>query len=224
MQKEKKKRGCLIPVLIVLVIFMGAGTFGIKQIKQNPDAYQAKSMLAKELELTSDQESAMLEIFQSCGIGEITSANLFQSGEDRTSYHLFDEETAHYKGAENAIVVWVDNTSKEIQEIYFRDHDIYLNGEVVSPVTAYYVNSADRDNYRVSAQLAVKECLNYPDTAKFPAISGWKFGIEDGIIIVQSSVTAQNALGAEGKNDFQVKFQNGTIVSLILDGTEYIQN
>ena len=133
MQKEKKKRGCLIPVLIVLVIFLGAGTFGIMQIMQNPDAYQAKSMLAKELELTSDQESAMLEIFQSCGIGEITSANLFQSGEDRTSYHLFDEETAHYKGAENAIVVWVDNTSKEIQEIYFRDHDIYLNGEVVSP-------------------------------------------------------------------------------------------
>ena len=67
MQKEKKKRGCLIPVLIVLVIFLGAGTFGIMQIMQNPDAYQAKSMLAKELELTSDQESAMLEIFQSCG-------------------------------------------------------------------------------------------------------------------------------------------------------------
>lgn len=221
MQKEKKKRGCLIPVLIVLMIFLGAGVFGIMQ---NPEAYQAKSTLAKELELSSDQESAMLEILQSCGIGEITSASLFQSGEDRTSYHLFDEETAHYKGAENAIVVWVDNTSKEIQEIYFRDHDIYLNGEVVSSVTAYYVNSEDRDNYRVSAQLAVKECLNYPDTAKFPAISGWKFGIEDGIVIVQSSVTAQNALGAEGKNDFQVKFQNGTIVSLILDGAEYVQN
>lgn len=37
----------------------------------------------------------------------------------------------------------------------------------------------------------LNKLLNYPDTAKFPSISGWAFNIEDEIIIVQSEVTAK---------------------------------
>lgn len=214
MEKQKRK-GCLIPCLIIAVIFIGALLFGISRIVQNPDEYQAKSTLAKALDLNSDQESAIVEIFTKCGIGEIVKAELFQNGEEHSSYNVADSEISN-------IVVWVSN-DKQIESIYFQDNDIFVNGEVVSPVTAYYVSSADKDKYRTASQEAIKQVLNYPDTAKFQGITKWKFGLEEGIIIVQSSVTAKNAFGVEDTLEFQVKFENGNIISLILDSTEYIQ-
>lgn len=219
--KEKKRRGCSLPVLILILILGGSAAFALFVLSQNPEDYQNKSVLASELDLTTEQENSMLEIFSQCGIGEITSASKFQDGEGHTSYHLKDEETDAYKAG--TIVVWVNNTTKAVESIFFQDEDIYLDGTVVAPITNYYVNSADRDSYRVSAQLAVNKLLNYPDTAKYPAISGWRFGIEEGVVIVQSSVTAKNALDVESTSDFQAKFTNGTITSLILDGTEYIK-
>lgn len=222
---NKKGHGCLVTVLIILLLFGTGLTCGVSKILENPDQYSRspkKSILAETMELNSDQETDMLKIFEACGIGEITSASIFQSGENRTSYYLEDKETAAYKGAEYTIVVWVDNVNKSVESIHFHSQDIYLNGEVLSPITAYYVNSADRDEYRIESQLAVKQLLNYPDTAKFPAISGWAFGIEDDTIIVQSTVTAKNAFNVESTSTFQVKFVSGNITSLILDGTEYI--
>lgn len=141
-------------------------------MQKDPGQYAKRSILAKTIELNSTQEASMLEIFNACGIGEIISASIFQSGDVRTSYYLEDKETDAYKDAEYTIVVWVNNASKTVESIHFHSQDIYLNGEVLAPITEYYVNSADRDNYRVASQLAVKQLLNYPDTAKFPAISG----------------------------------------------------
>lgn len=45
MEKEKKKRGRLIPTLIISLIFLGAIAFGIMRIIQNPDAYNKKQMM-----------------------------------------------------------------------------------------------------------------------------------------------------------------------------------
>ena len=222
---NKKGHGCLVTVLIVLLLFGAGLSFGVSQMLENPEQYSSqpkKSILAETMELDASQEADILKIFEACGIGEIVSASVFQPGENHTSYHLEDKETAAYKNLEYTIVVWIDNSSKVIESIYFHSQDIYLNGEILSPITAYYVNSADRDEYRVASQLAVKQLLNYPDTAKFPAISGWAFGIENDTIIVQSSVTAKNAFNMESTSTFQVKFVSGDITSLILDGTEYI--
>lgn len=220
MNQGKKKRGIKHPLIIALVIIV-AFVFGISRVIQNPEQYQEKSILAKELDLTAEQETTMVDIFSRCGIGEITSASIFQSGDGHTSYHLEDKETSVYKAG--TIIVWVTDETKTVESIYFQDQDIYLNGAVVAPITDFYVNSTDRDNYRVAAQLAMNQILNYPDTAKYPAISGWRFGIEEGIVIVQSSVTSQNALGVEATIDFQVKFDNGEIISLVFEGKEYIQ-
>lgn len=219
--REKKRRGCLFYVAISMFLFFVACLAALF-IMVISGEHQAKSTLAKELELTNEQESAMVDIFTQCGIGEIISASKFQEGESQTSYHLDDEETAAYKGVNNTIVVWVDNESKAIESIHFHEHDIYMNGEVLEQVTDHYVNSEDCEKYRVASQMAVTRLLNYPDTAKYPARSGWYFGIEEGVVIVQSSVTAKNAFGMESTSEFQVKFTNGAITSLILDGTEYI--
>lgn len=190
---------------------------------KNPERYKKQSILAKTVDLDSSQEENILKIFESCGIGEITSVSVFQEGESHTSYHVEDKETEVYKDADNTIVVWINNSDKTVESIYFHDQDIYVNDAVIAPITDYYVNSADRDEYRVTVQLAIKELLNYPDTAKFPAISGWAFEIEDGTIIVQSTVTAKNALNMESTSAFQAKFVSGSMTSLIMDGTEYVK-
>ena len=221
--KKKKGLGCLAPILIIFFLFVFGLVVGLSQATKNPVQHEEQSLLAKTMELDSSQEASMLKIFNDCGIGEITSASVFQAGEDQTSYYLEDAEVAVYRGAEYDIVVWVDNATKSIESIYFHSQDIYIDGEVLSPITAYYVNSADREKYRVSSQLAVQQLLNYPDSAEFPAIKGWAFGVEDGIVIVQSNVTAKNAFNMSSTYAFQVKFDSGNIVSLILDGTEYIK-
>lgn len=225
--EPKKRRGCLIPLLIVVFIFValiigiGVGVSGSTKSKQ-----EAKSLLAETMGLTDQQEQDLLAVFDACGILEIKEVTEFQAGENHTSYHVRDVETDSYRGMDGTIVVWLNNDTKAAEEIYFDDHDIYVGGAVVAQVPAFYVSSAQRDEYRLEVQLLVKECLNYPDSAKFGSISKWAFGVNaDGYDVVQSSVSAQNAFGVESTEDFQVLFDRATgiPVSLIIDGTEYIQ-
>jgi hypothetical protein len=221
--KEKKRTGCLIPLLCFFALCV-VFTLIVVQSQSGSENNYGKSILAKTVGLDSEQETAMVQVFESCGIGEITSATVFQEGEDQTSYHMEDQETAAYNGVSNTIVVWVNNTTKTVEAIYFNDYDIYKDGTVLNQITQYYVSSSDREKYRVSAQMAVNEVLSHPDTATYPAISGWKFGVlEDDTVGVQSSVTAENDFGVENTLDFQVLFQNGNITSLIVDGREYLQ-
>jgi len=223
---KKKGHGCLSTIFIVFFIFLMLGIIlNILMIKfpQDASSTNQQSILAKTMDLDSDQEANMLKILEACGIGEVTSVSVFQSGEDQTSYYLEDKEIEVYKGAEYDVVIWVDNTNKTINSIYFHDQDIYLDGKMITPITDYYVNSSDRDKYRVATQLAITELLNYPDTAEFPAISGWVFEIEDDTIIVQSTVTAKNAFNMESTSTFQAKFVSDSITSLIMDDTEYVK-
>lgn len=116
--------------------------------------------------------------------------------------------------------------AKAVDAIYFDDHDIYVDGAVVAQVPSFYVSAAQCDEYRVSVQLLVKERLSHPDNAQFGNASQWAFGVnEDGYDVIQSSVTAQNAMGVESTEKFQVLIDRstGAPVSLNIGGTEYIQ-
>lgn len=221
--KAKKRGGCLIPIIVVLVFIVLIGVAISMAISEGGTAQ--KSLLAETMDLTERQEQDMLTVFEQCGITEIKAVTLVQSGDDRTSYYVEDDETEHYNGADNAIVVWIDNDSKAVDAIYFHDSDVFADGVVIAQVPQFYVSAALRDQYRVDAQLWVKECLNYPDTAEFGAASKWAFGVQDGYDIIQSSVTAQNAFGVKTTTDFQIKVDRATntAVSLIMDGKEYIQ-
>lgn len=223
--KPRKRRGCLIPLVILSVIFavIAVGVaVGVTQTVSTPK----QSALAKEMKLTDQQEQTMLSVFEACGIQEVTEVTKFQEGDDQTSYLVSDIETNSYGGARNYAVVWVDNSTKAVQSIYYNDHDIYIDGAVASQISDFYVSAAQREDYRVVAQLLVKECLNYPDSAKFEGLSKWGFGVnEDGYDVVQSSVTAKNAFGMESTEKFQVLVDRatGTPVSLIIGETEYIK-
>lgn len=224
---RKKRHGCLSTVLALFVIFSAIGiavSVGASQSGSKASS-TSKSILAETMDLTEDQEKNVLTVFDACGIVEIKDVTQVQVGEDQTSYYVNDDETEHYRGIDSTIVVWINNNSKEVNSIYFNDHDIYIDGEVIAPVSDYYVSSAQRDQYRVDVQLLVEEVLNYPNTAEFGSKSEWSFGVQDGYDIIQSSVTAQNAFGVESTETFQVKVDRSTstVVSFILGDTEYIK-
>ncbi|MCH5192230.1 MAG: zinc-ribbon domain-containing protein [Oscillospiraceae bacterium] len=222
-KSKKKGKGCLI-VFIVLIAFLVL-TIVLAVAFKDAITGPSHSKVGIVMELNDDQATDVLSIFEQCGIGEISSVELFQASEDRTSYYVDDVETAAYSGADYTIVVWVDNATKTILEIYFNGVTIYADGEVKAQVSDYYISKESRDTYRVNAQVYVNQCLSYPDTAEYSNISGWNFGVRDGLDIVQSTVTSQNAFGVPSTMTFQVKFDRstGAVVSLILDGKEYIE-
>lgn len=232
-KKGKFSRGSIIALIIALAAFTIVGniyTAGVRNGTIDPNANSVdknankRSDLAEIMDLTEDQEAAVLSIFEQCGVGELSSVKLFHEGDDRSSYYVDDTDTARYRGADYTIVVWVDNASKTVQEIYFHDETIYADSEVKAQITDYYVSYEASENYRVSAELLIEKCLNYPDTAKYPSRSGWRFGVIDGLDVAQSTVTAQNAFGVSEKIEFTIRFERstGTAVSLVLGGQEYI--
>ena len=223
--EPKKRRGCLIPLAVFAVVLI-AIIGGIAAGVNGTAGQKPKSLLAETMGLTEQQEQALLGVFDACGVLEVKEVTLFKEGESQTSYHVRDVETDRYRGMDGTIVVWLDNGTKAVEAIYFDDHDIYVDGAVAAKVSSFYVSSAQCDEYRLAAQLLVRECLNYPDSAKFGSISKWAFGVnEDGYDVVQSSVTAKNAFGMESTENFQVMFDRATKapVSLNIGGTEYIQ-
>ena len=223
---KKRKKPLVVRLLGWFWILLIAGVVvGVMQDISSGTQPTAKSasMLGRAMDLTREQEEKVLDIFARCGIGELASVEMFQEGENRTSYYVEDEETKAYAGAEYAIVVWLTNGTKEIDAIYFHSQDIYMNGEVLAKVSDFYVNREERDKYRVTAQMLINQLLLVPDSAKYPAQSGWAFGLEDGVVIVQSSVKSKNAFGVALENRFQITFKDGNPISLILDGEEYIK-
>lgn len=221
--KKRKKpfyKSALFWFLSVFAVLM----VGVGLAVSNDAALPApSSLLAKEMGLSQEQEEAALDVFAQCGIGEIVSVEIFHEGETESSYYVEDSETKAYRGADYTIVVWLGNGSKEVRSIYFHDQDIYVDGEVKAKVSDLYVNKEDRDKYRVAAQMLVNELLLVPDSADYPSQSGWAFGLEDGVVIVRSSVKSKNAFNVVLESKFQIKFQDGDPISLILDGKEYIK-
>ena len=224
--KKSKKKGCLISALIVGIIIFGTVVLIItlnssKSPSQSDSLNSTRSEFAVLLDITDEQESTITEIFENCGIGKITKSSLVQSGEYRTSYYINDAETAAYGFP---IVIWISNDNKTIDEIFYRDYDIYVDGEIVGLVTSYYVNQLRREQIMLATQILIKECLSFPLTAEFKALSGWAFDIQDGNISTQSSVISQNTFGVKYEADFQVTYDIfANPISLILDGEEYIK-
>ena len=179
---------------------------------QNSVLASKRSILGETMDLSADQEIAMAEIFASCGIGEIVSARALQEGRHQTSYHLRDEETKYYQ---NPIVVFVNNTTKTVDEIYygnsFGDFDIYLENAVVSNVTNYYVTSTERAKYIEEVIGLAGEAVNRTDAAMLKET--WTYKKDNGNISVLCE-----------KYDFQVIFNDkGEKTSVTYHGYELLK-
>ena len=218
---SKKKSGCLIAIVIVVLLM---GLFGINSAKENEpkepkDTRVHNPLLIKEMELSKDQESDIVDLFTACGIGEITKAERFQGNETETSYWVKDEETSYYN---EPIVVFLFNDTRQVKAIYYDDNDIYLAGGAINDIRKYYVNSDQRFVCQYTAEELIPQCLTVPLSAKFKA--PWNYKIENGHVMVQSRVNYKNTFGVDFESEFQITFdESANPISVILGGKEFLK-
>lgn len=123
----------------------------------------------------------------------------------------------------NNIILYVDSNNKVIC-IRWADKDFYRDGKALLNFDDYLITWDEQNEYNIDAQKRIKALLKAPSTAKFPSINNWKFGKDNGIVIVQAYVDSENSYGAKLRNEFQIKYDsNKNVVSLIIDGVEYIK-
>lgn len=233
--KQKKKKGCLIYVLIalgIIVAFSVAMAIAMStDMKNNSDNVELPSgvesneysIVNEELTATDDITFAIFDIFEKCKIGTVTTFEY-----DNQLDNMYAEGQKGYRLTTNIasnIILYI-NSDGTVYALRYLAEDLYIDGNVVAELTDFIVLTSEASTYYAKCQTYLKDyVLKSPSTAEFPNITAWKFGKEDGNIIVQSYVDAQNSFGAMLRSEFQfiIDTETGTVTSLIFDGKELIQ-
>jgi hypothetical protein len=220
----KIKTGCLaiaiIAITSVIVMLIVTGQNGSNQ-KGAVNETDFVSKLTPVIELENEKIQKISDLLKECGIAKIKAAKFWGDLDDGGKMYHLDMETLGplfpFK-FEAILALKPDGSVMEIN-ISKSNIQIYADGKI-----KYGFLTEDEDRkYQVSSQLLVQEKLTSPSSAKFPARREWNIYRNDKTIFVQSYVEAKNAFGVLLKNKFQVQWQNGNPVSLILDGTEYMK-
>jgi len=259
---KKKKNGCLKVILAALSVILVIAIIQTAIIESNmtdeerqaraeqreADAVEAaRSVLNRTLDLTSEQENRMIEVFSSVGIGVITvvdqgghavseSLGLMQNvGADynddewddfirkHTMYSLQDAEIRDFSN--ERIVIWIRDEDKTIVHMFFNGRLIMEYGEIVSDVTNYYVTREIRRELEVATQLIIRDLMTRPDTVQWVNRNRWSYRIDENKnITIIGRVSSENALGIRLENNFQIiwsEWQNP--ISLIIGDQVFIQ-
>jgi len=121
------------------------------------------------------------------------------------------------------VILYLDSSNKIIS-IRWADKDIYKDGQALLNLKDYTLTFDEESNYNIDAQDRIKKLLKAPSTAKFPSITKWDFTKDNGVVTVSAYVDSENSFGAMLRSNFQIKYaKDGTILSLIFDGIEYIK-
>ena len=177
----------------------------------------SETVLGLGMELTAKQEEAVTAVLGECGFKEITKVSQVASDTETTSYAVHDVDTERFLSGTDPILVRMENESKTVQSVMFREETIYNGEEVVSQVTDYYMDMSERDIFMQEVLNKVKDRLELPEVAVFPSRSHWTFTEEeDGVLIVESYVTTKDGTGAETVRYFTARFEDASLVSLTL--------
>lgn len=208
-------------IFLILAIAMIA-TGGDLSV-DNSNNTKAIREIKNAINVNDEEAKEMDDIFKSVGIEKIESIEADES--------LNEIEGAGSKGyrvkasisESNNIILYVGADNKVIS-IRWADKDFYKNGQVLLNFKDYVITWDEKNEYNIDAQKRIKALLKAPSTAKFPSINSWKFGKDNGVMIVQAYVDSENSYGAKLRNEFQIKYDsNKNVVSLIIDGVEYIK-
>lgn len=177
----------------------------------------SETVLGLGMELTAKQEEAVTAVLGECGFKEITKVSQVASDTETTSYAVHDVDTERFLSGTDPILVRMENESKTVQSVMFREETIYSGEEVVSQVTDYYMDMSERDIFMQEVLNKVKDRLELPEVAVFPSRSHWTFTEEeDGVLIVESYVTTKDGTGVETVRYFTARFEDASLVSLTL--------
>ncbi len=230
---EKQKSGkkpilLLIPLLLVLLLVGAAVSIFVFHFPIDPPFELpflgpkiSETVLGEGMELTKKQEEEVLAVLNQCGFGEITQVDTIKETSKSTTYAVNDTSTERFLDSEEPIVVQMKNATKTVDSVQFQDHSIYAHGQVVSPITDYYLDMAERDIYLSLTLTAVKSRLEIPETAVFPSKSSWEYTMGEGTqVTVRSTVTCRDASGKEEERAFVAHFEDGAFASLEFEGEE----
>ncbi len=204
---------------IIFAVFLLVGV-----IISNVDLSTVGNSEIKNVINVNDEEAKNIEdIFKSVGIEKIESIKADESLNENEGVGSKGYRVKASISESDNIILYIGNDNKVIS-IRWADKDFYKNGQVLLNFNDYVITWDEKNECNIDAQKRVKALLKAPSTAKFPSISEWKFGKENGIIIAQAYVDSENSYGAKIRSEFQIKYdKNKNVISLIIDGVEYIK-
>lgn len=204
---------------IIFAFFLLVGV-----IISNVDLSTVGNSEIKNVINVNDEEAKNIEdIFKSVGIEKIESIKADESLNENEGVGSKGYRVKASISESDNIILYIGNDNKVIS-IRWADKDFYKNGQVLLNFNDYVITWDEKNECNIDAQKRVKSLLKAPSTAKFPSISEWKFGKENGIIIAQAYVDSENSYGAKIRSEFQIKYdKNKNVISLIIDGVEYIK-
>lgn len=219
---RNKKRGCLIPILIILII-LGIGlTVGISDMKKNPDKYNSSKITAKFIDVSVEEGKKIDLVLKECGIEKLKS---FEHDELLDGVH-FDGETGYRLAINDNVknIILYLNEDKSVYLLKYSIYDLYIDNTVVATIQDFVLTNKEASDLMIKCEEKVKSILKSPSTAKFANILSWGFKKEKNIVTVQGYVDAQNSFGAEMRSTFQfiIDTESNMIQSFIFDNQEMI--
>lgn len=219
----KKRRGCLIPLIVVFVL-IGALAISMSYAFKNADRLgaTARGSLAKELDISAEQADMVLDVLTQCGFSKVE----FVEHDDLLDDMNADGELGYrltIDGVKNVILYLAED--KTVSALRWADYDLYKDGQVVAKITDYRMTVSEQSALQSKCQETIKEILKSPSTAQFAGYSDWKFSKSPERVMVYGYVDSQNAFGAVVRSEFQFTLTPDTsqITSLIFDGEELIK-
>lgn len=193
----------------------------------NADNVDLSSKQIKEIKrvvnVNNDEAKAIEDIFKNIGIDEIDS---IEADKVLDEYEGVGSKGYRVKASfskNNNIILYVSSDNKVIC-VRWADKDFYRDGKVLLNFNDYVMTYDEQNEYNIDAQKRIKALLKAPSTAKFPSITKWEFGKDNGNVTVKAYVDSKNSFGAELRSNFQIKYDsNKNVTSLIIDGVEYIK-
>ncbi len=193
----------------------------------NVEPADNSSKMVKEIKnsisVNNDEVKEIEDILKAVGINEIDDIKADESLNEIEGVGSKGYRIKASFSKNNNIILYVDSNNKVIC-IRWADKDFYRDGKALLNFDDYLITWDEQNEYNIDAQKRIKALLKAPSTAKFPSINNWKFGKDNGIVIVQAYVDSENSYGAKLRSEFQIKYDsNKNVVSLIIDGVEYIK-
>lgn len=215
------RKGCLIFIVAAIVVFVGTIIIALNMSK-NPEQYDTspKYEMVRALNITAEQAENTIKILASVGIDEDVN---IKHDEGLDNAHFEGEKGYRLSNRDTSNIILYMNADGTIYNIRYADNELYKEGKVVSKLGDYVLTSMQISELQVRSKEALKSVLKAPSTAKFAGVGDWKVWKQDGQIIIQSYVDSENGFGAMIRSEFQFILEDDKVISLIVDGKEYIE-
>lgn len=218
---KKQKRIGLIALLVFVFII------AIIVIVVPKDNLGQISKIENNMNVSNEKARTINNIFSSIGLDDVLSVEYDvafdnDEGEGSKGYRV-----GYAKNSDNAelkLIVQLDKEGNVIFIKYVMGDYLYKDNKALGNIKDNLLTTNEMSDYQLFAEKEIKKLLKSPSTAKFPAISEYKFSKTNGEVTLQSYVDSENSYGANIRAEFQFKFdKDKNVTSLIFEGKEYIK-